>query len=93
MCAACEDNPEAWRDLGAELLPPGDSSTAALQTISANSHGNVIKCCSSMFTLWLQRQPDASWWQLIEALKDTGFDQLATKIEKKLIPQGTCTAS
>ena len=42
LSAACEDSPEAWKDLGVELLPPGDSSMAALKIISANSHGNVI---------------------------------------------------
>ena len=88
LSAACEDNPEAWKDLGVELLPPGDSSMAALKTISANSHGNVIKCCASMLSLWLKRQPEASWRQLIEALKVTGLDYIATDLEGKLIPQG-----
>ena len=88
LSAACEDNPEAWKDLGVELLPPGGNSMAALKTISANSHGNVIKCCSSMLALWLQRQPEASWRQLIEALKATGLDYVATDLEGKLIPQG-----
>ena len=67
------------------MLPPGDSSMAALKTISANSHGNVIKCCASMLSLWLQREPKASWRQLIEALKATGLDHVATEIEGKLI--------
>ena len=85
LSAACEDNPEAWKDLGVELLPPGDSSMAALKTISANSQGNVIKCCASMLSLWLERQPKASWGQLIEALKATDLDHVATEIEGKLI--------
>ena len=81
LCAACESNPQAWKDLGRELMPDSD---AALSTIAVNAHGNVINCCSSLFNLWLQRQPEASWRQLIQALKDTGLDTLATQIEKKL---------
>ena len=86
LCAACADNPEAWKDLGMELMP---GSEAALGTIAANSHGNVITCCSSLFKLWLQRQPNASWRQLIQALKDIGLDKLATEIKGKLEPSVT----
>ena len=89
LSSACEGNPEAWKDLGVELLPPGGSSIAALKTISANSHGNVIKCCASMFSLWLERQPEASWRQLIEALKATNLGNIAADLEKMFsIPQG-----
>ena len=71
-------------------MPPGDSSMAALKAISVNSRGNVTKCCASMLSLWFQRQPKASWRQLIEALKNTGLESLAIEIEGKLIPaQGT----
>ena len=38
-----------------------------------------------MLSLWLQRQPKASWGQLIEALKATDLDHVATEIEGKLI--------
>ena len=41
-----------------------------------------------MLSLWLQRQPEASWRQLIEALKVTDLDYIATDLEGKLIPQG-----
>ena len=81
LCAACEDNPQAWKDLGRELMPDAEAS---LGTIAVNAHGNVINCCSSLFKLWLERQPDGSWGQLIEALKDAGLDALAAQIEKKL---------
>ena len=83
LCSACEENPQAWKDLGRELMPDAE---AALGTIAANAHGNVINCCSSLFKQWLDRQPEASWEQLIKALKDIGLDNMAIQIEKKLEP-------
>ena len=83
LCAACEVNPQAWKDLGIELIP---DSAASLGIISANSSGNVVNCCSSLFSLWFQRQPKPSWRQLIEALKNIDLKSLATQIEGQLIP-------
>ena len=86
LCAACEDNPEAWKDLGMELLPVGDDTVTTLKTISVNSHGNIIKCCSSLFSLWLDRQPEATWRQLIQALTKIKLNNLAMKIEHNFMP-------
>ena len=38
-----------------------------------------------MFQLWLDRQPSASWRQLIEALKQLHLNYLAGQIESKLM--------
>lgn len=40
-----------------------------------------------MFQLWLQRQPGASWNQLIGSLRQPsiGLNQLATNIEQMLL--------
>ena len=86
LCAACEDNPEAWKDLGMELLPVGDDTVTTLKTISVNSHGNIVKCCSSLFSLWLDRQPKATWRQLIQALTKIKLNNLAMKIEHNFMP-------
>ena len=83
VCGACAINSRIWQDLGIELM--GEDSVADLNTISANNRGDVIQCCSSMFSLWLERQPDASWKQLIKALTKIKLNQLASKIEKSLI--------
>ena len=96
--AACEDSPQAWKDLGRELMPDDDTASG---TIAANALGNVINSCSSLFKVWFERQINASWRQLIEALNDAGLDTLATQIKKKLKPPiasgsshtGTTTAS
>jgi len=85
VCGACHNNPEVWRDLGIELL--GQETDAALNTISANSRGNVIQCCSSMFSLWLERQPEASWKQLVEALINVNLKSLSVEIKKILTPE------
>ena len=76
-------NPVIWKDLGIELM--GKDSVAALNAISVNDRDNVIACCSSMFSLWLQRQTEASWKQLIDALIKVKLNVLASEIEKSLI--------
>jgi len=43
-----------------------------------------MNCCSAMFQLWLDRQPTASWAQLIAALKQLQLNHLASQIESKL---------
>ena len=82
LCEACDVNPQAWKDLGTELMP---DAVTELSTVSAQHHGSVVDCCSSLFQLWLQKQPNASWRQLIEALKKISLNRLATDIERKLI--------
>ena len=52
--------------------------------IKANHSDDVTKCCSAMLTLWRQRQTNASWRQLIEALKQLKLNRVATEIEKLL---------
>jgi len=82
---ACENNSEAWRDLGRVLIPGESGSVdAALSTISINNHDDVTARCSLMLALWLEREPNPSWAQLINALRVTNLSKLATEIERKL---------
>ena len=83
ICGACALNPIIWKDLGIELM--GQDRVADLNTISANHRGDVVECCSSMFLLWLQRQPEANWQQLIDALIKIELNLLASNIKKSLI--------
>ena len=75
-----------WHDLGIELL---DSNNAVedLDTIEAEHSTDLKKCCTKMFNMWLRKQPQASWNQLIEALRQPNIelDTLATKIEGMLL--------
>ena len=84
ICSACDLSPGIWKDLGIELM--GEDSVADINTISANKRGDVEGCCSSLFALWLQRQPEANWKQLIDALIKIKLNQLAAAIKKLLIP-------
>ena len=88
LCSACAANPQAWKDLGRALMPNSD---AALGTIAGNANGNIITCCSGLFQLWLDRQPKASWRQLITALEEAKLENLAAKIQEKLEPSVAST--
>ena len=80
--AACAHNPDIWRDLGIELL--GQNGIAGLDVIKANNTDSVTKCCSEMLTLWRQRQTEASWNQLIDALVQVKLNRVAEEIRKGL---------
>jgi len=81
-----------WYDLGIELLHSND--VAELDMIEAEHPTDHKKCCTKMFSLWLRKQPAASWNQLVEALRQPGVEliTLATNIEQILLahkPKGT----
>ena len=82
VAAACAYQPDVWRDLGIELL--GQDGIAGLDVIKANNTDSVTKCCSKMLSLWLQRQTEASWNQLIEALMQVKLNRIAKEIKKRL---------
>ena len=46
-------------------------------------------CWTKMFQLWLDKQPDASWSHLIQALKESSIEmnELANAIEQGLQSQ------
>ena len=68
--------------MGIELL--GQDGIADLDVIKANNTDDVTKCCSKMLSLWLQRQTEASWNQLIEALVQVKLNRVAQEIKKGL---------
>ena len=74
-----------WYDLGVELLAEED--VQALDEIQRNNPSDVSTCCTKMFQLWLEKQPDASWRQLIQALREPNIEmnELANTIEQKLV--------
>ena len=81
VAAACAYQPDVWRTLGIELL--GEDGVTQLDVIKANN-SDVTKCSSVMLTLWRQQKIDASWNQLIEALKRLKLNRFAAEIEKGL---------
>ena len=63
-----------------------DVEIAALDARTRNI--NEMKCCSVMFKLWLERQPHATWRQLIDALYKVGLNKVADDLENLLRPAG-----
>lgn len=74
-----------WYDLGAELLED-DDDIAVLNTIQCEFTTDIDTCCTKMFELWLERDPMASWNQLIKSLRlpSVNLNELATRIELML---------
>ena len=72
-----------WYDLGIELLEVEDLH--ALDEIHKNYPRDVGMCCTKMLQLWLERQPDASWEQLLQALKKVEMNELASTIEQEFL--------
>ena len=77
----CASEPRKWEDLGKELLDDDDLPALTARTCNMNEK----QCCSEMFKIWLERQPEASWQQLITALHVVKLNRLADNIEKLLI--------
>jgi len=79
---------DKWYDIGLELLEQKDEQT--IKMIKRNNSGNVAECCTEMLELWLNRQPNATWNQLIKGLRAPGIElnSTASKIEKMLLSEG-----
>ena len=76
-----------WKELGVQLLRC--DQTNQLDVIAANHPQNVVSRCQCVFENWLQTNVDATWNQLIEALKSPGIqlDYFAGKLEQMLKPE------
>ena len=56
-----------WYELGKQLLTADTVGT--LDVIKADHPSDVSACCNKMFAKWLELQPEATWNQLIDALR------------------------
>jgi len=74
---------DKWYDIGLELLHPRDE--IYLKSIRTGKH-ETIESCTKMLDLWLDRQPNATWNQLIDALRSPGVElfDVASTIEDLL---------
>ena len=75
-----------WYDLGLKLLEQQDEER--LNDIMRNNLNDPGASCKEMFQLWLRSCSNATWNQLIEALREVELSNLATEIEGMLIPTG-----
>lgn len=71
-----------WFDLGSELLE--DEDVNELRQIRLDFK-DVKERCNEMWHLWLEKCTNATWNQLIQALKAVGLNYLAANIEKKTL--------
>ena len=69
-----------WYDLGIQLLDDKDGP-GTLDTMKAD---DVNDCCNKMLAKWLQMKPDATWNQLVTALKNIGMKSVAEDLDKQL---------
>ena len=61
-----------------------------LATIMINWQ-DVVRCCQEMFAKWLETEENASWDQLLKALRSSSIQltHLANQIEQILDPSNT----
>ena len=79
-----------WYDLGIQLLDDEDG-TGVLDAIKADHPNDVNACCNKMFIKWLLMKPDATWSQLVTALRRIGMNNVAADLNKQLRRGSKCT--
>ena len=58
---------DKWRDLGTQLLLPDQEKM--LDIIAADHPRDVVSCCKCVLKKWLDTTSDATWNELIRALR------------------------
>ena len=76
-----------WRDLGVQLLRP-DQETI-LDIIEKDYPHDAASCCKRVLEKWLDKTTDATWNELIRALRSPSvqLDHVASKLEQKMITE------
>ena len=75
----------SWYSLGLELLDPEHEKS--LEIIEEGNKHDIQYCCRKMFSKWLDTCDNATWDQLIDAIKRVNLSDTASKIES-LLQQG-----
>ena len=75
---------DKWEDLGVQLLRPDQEKT--LDIIAADRSHGVVSCCKRVLKKWLDTTTDATWNELIRALRrpSVELDYLADQLERML---------
>ena len=77
LCEACREVTD-WHGLGIQL----DLEVHQLDGIKADHHNDGLsRMKTEMFKVWLKNNPDASWTDLITALREMGENKAACDIE------------
>ena len=69
----------------AEVLLPGGCGKTQITIIAQNYPHDIKSCFTEFFTEWAEREIEATWQKLIDALKDTNKCALASDIESSLL--------
>ena len=79
---------DKWRDLGVQLLRPGQEKI--LDIIAANHPHDVVSCCKHVLKIWLDTTTDATWNELIRALRSPTIqlDYEADRLDQILTVEG-----
>ena len=74
-----------WRDLGVQLFRSDQQET--LDIIKSNHPQDAEECCKRVLKKWLDTTAEATWDQLITALRSPSIelDYLSTQIEYMMI--------
>ena len=81
LAAAGANGPNRWYDVGLTLM--GESSRNHLDILKIDKR-NTYECCEGMFSLWLDRDSEASWNKLIAALRRNDLGGIADDLIKRL---------
>ena len=78
---------EKWKELGVQLLRSDQENV--LNIIVADHPNDVVSCCKCVLKKWLDTTTDATWNQLITALKSPSvqLDYLASQLEMTMITE------
>ena len=76
-----------WRDLGVKLLRPDQENL--LNIIAADHPHDVVSCCKCVLEKWLDTTTDATWNELIRALRSPTVQLVtfAEQLEQMLITE------
>jgi len=82
--AVCASKPEMWYYLGMELL----HHDAELNAMRKESGSTPDRMFVDTIDLWLRSDPEATWRQILDALKQEhiALNSLANTVEKLLLP-------
>ena len=78
---------DKWNDLGVKLLRPDQENV--IRIIAADHPHDAVSCCQCVLQKWLDTSTDATWNQLITALRSPiiQLDYLASQLEQKMITE------
>ena len=73
---------DKWKDFGVQLLRSDQEKL--LDIIAADHPYDVVSCCKCVLKKWLETTTDATWNQLIKALRSPSIqlDYLAGQLEQ-----------